>query len=99
MIFFFIKVKSKTFELSLVRTTKGNISRKKTLTKRLTWHFVWPIGVRVYKQTSFSLFSVTEVFRRTREIYGGVDLVVNNAGIMDETHWEKCIDVNVVMSA
>uniref|UniRef100_A0A8B8DR84 15-hydroxyprostaglandin dehydrogenase [NAD(+)] n=1 Tax=Crassostrea virginica TaxID=6565 RepID=A0A8B8DR84_CRAVI len=38
---------------------------------------------------------LTEVFRRTREIYGGVDLVVNNAGIMDESLWEKCIDVNI----
>lgn len=36
-----------------------------------------------------------EVFRRTKETFGRIDLVVNNAGIVHEVQWEKCIDINL----
>jgi 15-hydroxyprostaglandin dehydrogenase (NAD) len=42
------------------------------------------------------LFDVSEAFRQTKETFGTVDIVVNNAGILDEDHWDRMVDVNVV---
>lgn len=39
---------------------------------------------------------LTEVFRKTKDTYGQLDLVVNNAGIVNEKNWQQCIDVNLV---
>lgn len=36
-----------------------------------------------------------EVFRKTKDTYGQLDLVVNNAGIVNEKNWQQCIDVNL----
>ncbi len=38
----------------------------------------------------------TEIFRRAQEAFGGIDIAVGNAGIIDEIDYEKCIDVNLV---
>ncbi|XP_019638392.1 PREDICTED: 15-hydroxyprostaglandin dehydrogenase [NAD(+)]-like [Branchiostoma belcheri] len=35
-------------------------------------------------------------FQKVVDHFGGLDLVVNNAGILNEVQWEKCIDVNLV---
>ncbi|XP_046330565.1 15-hydroxyprostaglandin dehydrogenase [NAD(+)]-like [Haliotis rufescens] len=35
------------------------------------------------------------VFDAVREKYGGLDIVVNNAGIADEKNWTKMIDINL----
>jgi NAD(P)-dependent dehydrogenase (short-subunit alcohol dehydrogenase family) len=39
---------------------------------------------------------VAEAFQRTIETFGTVDIVVNNAGIVDESEWEKEVDINLV---
>lgn len=36
-----------------------------------------------------------EVFRKTKATYGQINLVVNNAGIVNEKNWQQCIDVNL----
>ena len=28
--------------------------------------------------------------------YNGIDIMVNNAGISDERHWETMVDINLV---
>ena len=39
---------------------------------------------------------VAEAFQRTIETFGALDIVVNNAGILDEIDWEKEVDINLV---
>ena len=39
---------------------------------------------------------VAEAFQRTTETFGTLDIVVNNAGILDEIDWEKQVDINLV---
>ena len=41
---------------------------------------------------------ISEAFKKTKETYGGIDIVVNNAGVGGEAddNWERCIDVNMV---
>ncbi|XP_043465832.1 15-hydroxyprostaglandin dehydrogenase [NAD(+)]-like [Leptopilina heterotoma] len=36
----------------------------------------------------------SDVFRKANEICKGLDIVVNNAGICDEQHWDLMIDIN-----
>lgn len=36
------------------------------------------------------------VFNKTKETFGGLHIVLNNAGIGDEKNWRKTIDVNLV---
>ena len=38
----------------------------------------------------------SEMFRKIKSQFGGIDLVVNNAGIMNEQHWEAMVEVNLV---
>ena len=38
----------------------------------------------------------TDVFQKTKEYYGQLDIVVNNAGILDEVDWVKSININLV---
>lgn len=33
---------------------------------------------------------------RTVEKYGNLDIVVNNAGIVDEIDWKRTVDINLV---
>ena len=33
---------------------------------------------------------------RTVEKYGNLDIVVNNAGIVDEIDWERTVNINLV---
>ena len=35
-------------------------------------------------------------FESTKERFGGIDIVCNNAGIGDETQWRKMVDINLV---
>ena len=37
-----------------------------------------------------------EAFQRTIEIFGTLHIVINNAGIFDESEWEKEVDINLV---
>jgi hypothetical protein len=43
----------------------------------------------------YSVF-LSEAFQRTIDTFGTLDIVVNNAGILDETEWEKAVDINLV---
>lgn len=36
------------------------------------------------------------VFQRTKEQFGGIDIVCNNAGIANEVEWRLVLDVNLV---
>jgi len=36
------------------------------------------------------------VFEKTVLKYGKLDIVVNNAGVVDEKNWHKAIDINLV---
>lgn len=39
--------------------------------------------------------ALTETFQRTVDEFGRLDIVINNAGINNEKHWEKTIQVNL----
>ena len=40
--------------------------------------------------------AVAEAFKKTKETFGTIDIVINNAGIIGEDRWEAEIEVNVV---
>ena len=40
------------------------------------------------------LFS--DAFKKTKDYYKQIDIVVNNAGIGDESNWDAMIDINLV---
>jgi len=35
-------------------------------------------------------------FQKTKEAFGRIDIVCNNAGLGDESRWRKMLDVNLV---
>jgi NAD(P)-dependent dehydrogenase (short-subunit alcohol dehydrogenase family) len=43
-----------------------------------------------------SLSSVSDAFKKTKETFGTIDIVVNNAGILADDRWEREIKINVV---
>jgi len=47
-------------------------------------------------RTEKKLFLVAEAFKKTKETFGTIDIVINNAGIVGEDRWEAAIEVNVV---
>ena len=48
------------------------------------------------------LFNLSDAFKKTQEVFGHIDIVVNNAGISGngqgvfEPNWEKVIDIDLV---
>ena len=36
------------------------------------------------------------MFAKTKETFGSLDIVCNNAGIVDESNWEKLLSINLV---
>ena len=49
-----------------------------------------------WKPSLYDNVFVAEAFQRTTETFGTLDIVVNNAGILDEIDWEKEVDINLV---
>lgn len=47
------------------------------------------------KSNSF-IFSFTGVFQKVAGKFGHIDIVCNNAGIVNENDWEKAIAINLV---
>lgn len=47
---------------------------------------------------TFRYFQFAAAFKKTKETFGGIDIVVNNAGVGGENddNWERCIDINMV---
>jgi NAD(P)-dependent dehydrogenase (short-subunit alcohol dehydrogenase family) len=39
---------------------------------------------------------VAEAFKKTKETFGTIDIVINNAGIVGEDRWEAEVEINVV---
>lgn len=53
------------------------------------------LGAYIILRT-MAVYHVSDLFRKTKSSFSSVDLVVNNAGIVDEQNWQKCIDINLV---
>ncbi|XP_041864895.1 15-hydroxyprostaglandin dehydrogenase [NAD(+)]-like [Melanotaenia boesemani] len=41
---------------------------------------------------------IKAAFQKTMETFGGIDIVSNNAGILNETAWEKTVSINLMGS-
>jgi NAD(P)-dependent dehydrogenase (short-subunit alcohol dehydrogenase family) len=41
---------------------------------------------------------VTEAFKKTHTKFKALDIVINNAGILEDSRWEQEIAVNVVIT-
>ncbi|XP_027129666.1 15-hydroxyprostaglandin dehydrogenase [NAD(+)] isoform X5 [Larimichthys crocea] len=39
---------------------------------------------------------IKDAFHKTIETFGGIDILCNNAGILDESQWEKTVSINLV---
>jgi NAD(P)-dependent dehydrogenase (short-subunit alcohol dehydrogenase family) len=48
------------------------------------------------KHSLYDPVFVSEAFQKTIETFGTLDIVVNNAGIFNESEWEKEVDINLV---
>lgn len=45
---------------------------------------------------SISAIVQVSAFEKTKEAFGKIDIVCNNAGMGDESRWRKMLDVNLV---
>ena len=50
---------------------------------------------KTYYLINFNYLFV-ESFQTTMDIFGSLDIVINNAGIMNDRFWELEVDVNLV---
>lgn len=46
--------------------------------------------------TDLFVFCGTDAFQTTVNMFGRLDITINNAGINNEKNWEKTIQVNLV---
>jgi NAD(P)-dependent dehydrogenase (short-subunit alcohol dehydrogenase family) len=53
-----------------------------------------PVGL--WDCRAVKLCLVAEAFKKTKETFGTIDIVINNAGIVGEDRWETAIEINVV---
>lgn len=56
-------------------------------------------SINLFKSTQYNiqlLFNFLESFQLSVKKLGGLDILINNAGIMDENIWELEIQINVV---
>lgn len=42
------------------------------------------------------MLSFVDFFRIVLDKYSTVDVMINNAGIVHETEWRRCVEVNLV---
>ena len=45
------------------------------------------------------IFTQRNAFQNTKEEFGGIDIVCNNAGVVNEGNWRTMVDINLVCYA
>lgn len=77
----------------------GNMVKWSTLQKIISNHnlFRW-LMLHLWNEKLSVIFCSQAAFQKTAETFGGIDIVCNNAGILNETEWEKTVSINLVRS-
>lgn len=39
---------------------------------------------------------ISDAFKKTIEVFGNVDILINNAGVCDDARWNREVDINLV---